>query len=248
MNTFQFKEWNSDKLPIYEPGLDEIVRECRGRNLAFSTEISTAIREADIIFISVNTPTKTYGEGRNKAADLKYVELAARDIADTVESGFKIVVEKSTVPVKAAESIATILQANKRPGVTYQVLSNPEFLAEGSAINDLLRPDRILIGGEESEEGAKAVDALVWVYEHWINRGNSVLNPNHVLRCLTVNLQPDRILTMSTWSSELSKLSANAMLAQRISSINSFSAICEKTGADVNEVAMAVGTEYMLEF
>jgi len=217
------KEWNSDRLPIYEPGLAEIVVGSRGKNLHFSTDIASAIRGADIIFISVNTPTKTYGHGKNKAADLKFVEAAARNIAETVETGFKIVVEKSTVPVKAAESIATILKAIKRPGVTYQVLSNPEFLAEGSAISDLLSPDRILIGGEKSEDGARAMETLASVYGHWVDR--------------------EKILTVSSWSSELSKLAANAFLAQRISSINSFSAICERTGADVNEVAKAVGTD-----
>jgi len=201
------------------------VEEVRGRNLHFSTDIEGAIRGAELIFISVNTPTKPCGLGQGKASDLKYVELAARMIAETVEegSGAKIVVEKSTVPVRAAESISSILEHNSRPGVTFQVLSNPEFLAEGTAIQDLLTPDRVLVGGEETEEGSWAVQQLVQVYEHWVPR--------------------ERILTMNTWSSELSKLAANAFLAQRISSINSMSAICEATGADVSEVARAIGRD-----
>uniref|UniRef100_A0A0K2T6M8 UDP-glucose 6-dehydrogenase n=1 Tax=Lepeophtheirus salmonis TaxID=72036 RepID=A0A0K2T6M8_LEPSM len=216
-------EWNSEELPIYEPGLDGIVKEARGRNLFFSTDIQSAVQGADLIFISVNTPTKTFGTGIGKAADLKFVECAAREIAETVKSGQKIVVEKSTVPVKAAESIRTILYANKSPGVEYQVLSNPEFLAEGSAVNDLLNPDRILIGGEDSRDGEEAIQALSSIYEKWIPSKN--------------------ILTMNVWSSELSKLAANAFLAQRISSINAISAVCEMTGADVSEVAVAVGSD-----
>ncbi|XP_018576732.1 UDP-glucose 6-dehydrogenase-like isoform X1 [Anoplophora glabripennis] len=213
-------QWNSDKLPIYEPGLDEVVKLCRGKNLFFSNDVSTAILEADLIFISVNTPTKAIGNGKGRAADLKYVEGAARMIADIAKND-KIVVEKSTVPVRAAESIAKILIANQKPGVSYQILSNPEFLAEGTAINDLLNADRVLIGGEESAGGKEAIEKLCSIYEHWIPR--------------------KKILTTNTWSSELSKLAANALLAQRISSINSLSAICEATGADVSEVARAVG-------
>lgn len=216
-------EWNSDLLPIYEPGLDEVVKQCRGKNLHFSTDIETAIKEADLIFISVNTPTKTFGYGKGKAADLKYVELAARDIVETVESGFKIVVEKSTVPVKAAESISTILRSKQKPGVEFQVLSNPEFLAEGSAITDLLHAERVLIGGEQSPKGKLAIGALSWIYQHWIPE--------------------EKILTMDTWSSELSKLAANAFLAQRISSINALTPLCEETGADVSEVAKAIGKD-----
>merc|ERR1712079_534278 len=217
--------WNSSNLPIYEPGLAEVVQEVRGRNLHFSTDIEGAIREADLIFISVNTPTKTFGLGKGKAADLKYVELAARMIADTVTEGAgrKIVVEKSTVPVKAAESISNILRHNLKPGVTFQVLSNPEFLAEGTAIEDLLKPDRVLIGGEETDGGKEAIAALANVYKNWVPQ--------------------ERIITMNTWSSELSKLAANAFLAQRISSINTMSAICEATGADVSEVARAIGRD-----
>ncbi|XP_044269206.1 UDP-glucose 6-dehydrogenase isoform X2 [Tribolium madens] len=215
-------QWNSDKLPIYEPGLDEIVKQCRGKNLFFSTDIETAILEADLIFISVNTPTKTIGNGKGRAPDLKYVEGAARMIADIAQSD-KIVVEKSTVPVRAAESILKILSANQKPGVSYQILSNPEFLAEGTAINDLINADRVLIGGEESPKGKTAIEELCGIYEHWIPR--------------------EKIFTTNTWSSELSKLAANAMLAQRISSINSLSAVCEATGADVSEVATAVGLD-----
>ncbi|KAE8749279.1 hypothetical protein FOCC_FOCC003986 [Frankliniella occidentalis] len=217
-------QWNSDKLPIYEPGLDDVVRQCRGVNLFFSTDINTAIREADLIFISVNTPTKTFGNGKGRAADLKYVEGAARMIAEVADSS-KIVVEKSTVPVRAAESISNILTANtfNKPNVKFQILSNPEFLAEGTAINDLLFADRVLIGGEDSEEGQAAIEELCQVYERWLPRKN--------------------ILTTNTWSSELSKLAANAFLASRISSINSLSAVCEATGADVSEVARAVGLD-----
>jgi len=217
--------WNSKNLPIYEPGLQDVVEKCRGENLFFSTDIDEAIKEADLIFICVNTPTKTFGLGKGKAADLKFVELAARMIADTVEEGQgrKIVVEKSTVPVKAAESISNILRHNIKPGVTFQVLSNPEFLAEGTAIDDLLKPDRVLIGGDETKEGQEAIAALAGVYSQWVPQ--------------------ERIITMNTWSSELSKLAANAFLAQRISSINSMSAVCEATGADVSEVAEAIGRD-----
>ncbi|GMT28398.1 hypothetical protein PFISCL1PPCAC_19695 [Pristionchus fissidentatus] len=222
MNQAKIDEWNSDSLPIFEPGLEEIVMKCRGTNLFFSSDVPQAIRDADLIFISVNTPTKMYGKGKGMAPDLKYVESVARSIAEHAE-GPKIVVEKSTVPVKAAESILSILRDAQRTNnnLTFQVLSNPEFLAEGTAMRDLSNPDRVLIGGEDSEEGAKAVAALVEVYESWVPR--------------------ERIITTNTWSSELSKLVANAFLAQRISSINSVSAICEATGADVSEVAHAVG-------
>ncbi|BET00480.1 UDP-glucose 6-dehydrogenase [Nesidiocoris tenuis] len=215
-------QWNSDSLPIYEPGLDEVVRKCRGKNLFFSTDIETNIKEADIIFICVNTPTKNFGNGKGRAADLKYVEGAARMIAD-VAVGHKIVVEKSTVPVRAAESISNILQANLRESVSYQILSNPEFLSEGTAIEDLLKADRVLIGGEDSPAGHAAIAALSSVYMRWI--------------------PAEKIITTNTWSSELSKLAANAFLAQRISSINSLSAVCEATGADVSEVARAIGMD-----
>jgi len=221
----RINQWNSEKLPIYEPGLDTIVKECRGRNLFFSTDIVTGLKSADLIFISVNTPTKTFGHGKGRAADLKFVESCARLIAEVSESD-KIVVEKSTVPVRAAASIINILKANTKSNVRFQVLSNPEFLAEGTAIEDLTKPDRVLIGGESSDEGRKAVAALTWIYSHWVPQ--------------------EKIVTMSTWSSELSKLAANAFLAQRISSINAISAVCEATGADVCEVARAVGLDSRL--
>ena len=213
--------WNSDSLPIYEPGLQDIVQQVRGKNLFFSTNVDTAILEADLIFISVNTPTKTFGVGKGRAPDLKYVESAARKIAE-ISTMPKIVVEKSTVPVKAADSIKKIF-SYCAPTVPFQVLSNPEFLAEGTAIHDLLNPDRVLIGGEESEAGHHAIEQLSLVYQHWV--------------------PSERIIRTNTWSSELSKLAANAFLAQRISSINAISAICEATGADVEEVAHAVGRD-----
>ena len=221
LNQARIAAWNSDELPIYEPGLDEIVRASRGRNLFFTTGVGDAIRAADIIFVSVNTPTKTFGVGADKAADLRYVEAVARTIADVVDVP-KIIVEKSTIPVKTAEAIHSILASNGK-GLKHQVLSNPEFLAEGTAIADLSNPDRILIGGEPTPEGQAAIEALVSVYAHWVPR--------------------DRILTTNLWSSELSKLVANAFLAQRISSINSISALCETTGAAVDEVARAIGTD-----
>uniref|UniRef100_A0A8C2QUF5 UDP-glucose 6-dehydrogenase n=1 Tax=Capra hircus TaxID=9925 RepID=A0A8C2QUF5_CAPHI len=211
--------WNSPTLPIYEPGLKEVVESCRGKNLFFSTNIDDAIKEADLVFISVNTPTKTYGMGKGRAADLKYIEACARRIVQN-SHGYKIVTEKSTVPVRAAESIRRIFDANTKPNLNLQVLSNPEFLAEGT---DLKNPDRVLIGGDETPEGQRAVQALCAVYEHWVPR--------------------EKILTTNTWSSELSKLTANAFLAQRISSINSISALCEATGADVEEVATAIGMD-----
>lgn len=207
---------------MFQPGLDEVVKTCRNRNLFFSTDVEKAIREADLIFISVNTPTKTYGCGKYRAADLKHVEGCARLIADVAQSS-KIVVEKSTVPVRAAESIMHILKANQKPGIRFDILSNPEFLSEGTAINDLLNPDRVLIGGDDSPEGKKAIETLIWIYDHWIPK--------------------EKILTTNTWSSELSKLAANAFLAQRISSINSLSAVCEATGGDVSEVAKAIGLD-----
>jgi UDPglucose 6-dehydrogenase len=213
--------WQSDELPVYEPGLLEVVQEARGRNLFFTTDVEPAIVEADIIFISVGTPTKKHGMGAGMAADLKYVERCARQIAKLATSD-KIIVEKSTLPVRTAESIKRILDA---PGTAckFQVLSNPEFLAEGTAMEDLENPDRVLIGGEGTPGGQAALQALVDIYARWVDR--------------------DKILTTNLWSSELSKLTANAFLAQRISSINSISALCEATGADVNEVAFAIGTD-----
>jgi UDPglucose 6-dehydrogenase len=220
-NAARIAAWNSDHLPVYEPGLDDIVRSARGRNLHFTTDVKGAIRSGDIIFVCVGTPTKTYGIGAGRAADLRYIESAARIIAEVAE-GNKIIVEKSTIPVKTAEAMLTILRANSRNG-TFQVLSNPEFLAEGTAVADLQKPDRILIGGERTPEGEKATATLVDVYARWVPR--------------------ERIITSNLWSSELSKLVANAFLAQRISSINSISALCEATGADVDEVAHAIGTD-----
>lgn len=221
LNAERIAAWNSPDLPVYEPGLDDLVRDARGRNLFFSTEVRQAIHQSEIVFVSVNTPTKTYGIGADRAADLRYVEAVARTIAETAVRP-KIIVEKSTIPVRTAEVIQTILKHNGM-GLKHQVLSNPEFLAEGTAIRDLTQPDRILIGGESSAEGARAVEALVSVYANWVPR--------------------DRIITTNLWSSELSKLVANAFLAQRISSINSISALCEATGADVDEVARAIGTD-----
>src|SRR3954467_7772038 len=221
MNAARIAAWNSDTLPIYEPGLDDLVRERRGKNLHFSTDVHGAIRDADIIFVAVNTPTKTYGVGAGRAADLRFVESVARTIAQHA-NGPKIIVEKSTIPVKTAETIKDILAANSG-GHKFEVLSNPEFLAEGTAVADLVAPDRVLIGGERTEGGEAALQALVDVYAHWVPR--------------------DRIITTNLWSSELSKLVANAFLAQRISSINSISALCEATGADVDEVANAIGRD-----
>jgi UDPglucose 6-dehydrogenase len=201
--------------------LSDVVAVARGRNLFFSTEVDRAIEDAQLIFISVNTPTKTYGLGKGMAADLKYIELCARQIARVATSD-KIVVEKSTLPVRTAEVLKNILE-HTGSGVKFQILSNPEFLAEGTAVQDLLQPDRVLIGGDTTPEGEKAIQALVDVYANWV--------PN------------DRILTTNVWSSELSKLTANAFLAQRVSSINAMSELCEKTGADVNEVARAIGMD-----
>lgn len=224
LNEQRIADWNDpnpENIPIYEPGLSEIVAEARGRNLFFSTDVDKAIDEAQMIFISVNTPTKTYGKGKGMAADLKYIELCARQIARVAKQN-KIVVEKSTLPVRTAEAIKSILD-NTGNGVQFQILSNPEFLAEGTAVTDLLNPDRILIGGDTTPEGEEAIEALLNVYVNWVSK--------------------DRILTTNVWSSELSKLTANAFLAQRISSINAMSELCEKTGADVNEVAKAIGMD-----
>ncbi|KAL3501492.1 hypothetical protein ACH5RR_035941 [Cinchona calisaya] len=213
--------WNSDQLPIYEPGLDDVVKQCRGKNLFFSTDVEKHVAEADIVFVSVNTPTKSQGLGAGKAADLTYWESAARMIADVSKSA-KIVVEKSTVPVKTAEAIEKILTHNSK-GIEFQILSNPEFLAEGTAIPDLFNPDRVLIGGRETPEGLKAVQALKEVYAHWVPE--------------------EQIICTNLWSAELSKLAANAFLAQRISSVNAMSALCEATGADVSHVSHAVGKD-----
>jgi len=222
MNAEKIAAWNDEdtsKLPVFEPGLAEIVEEVRGKNLFFSTDVDAAIAKADMIFISVNTPTKTYGIGKGMAADLKYIELCARQIA-RVSTSDKIVIEKSTLPVRTAESIKNILD-NTGNGCKFSILSSPEFLAEGTAVQDLLNPDRVLIGNEQTKSGEDAAQALVDIYLNWVER--------------------DQILTTNVWSSELSKLTANAFLAQRVSSINAISELCEVTGADVNEVAKAIG-------
>ena len=223
VNQDRIDAWNGDinNLPIYEPGLADIVEKVRGRNLFFSSDIKSAVSESDMIFISVNTPTKTQGEGKGMASDLKYVELCARQIAQFSKSD-KIVVEKSTLPVRTAETIQSILKSTGN-NVNFEVLSNPEFLAEGTAINDLLFADRVLIGSNQTENGKKAAKLLFDIYSNWI--------PN------------DKILTTNLWSSELSKLVSNAFLAQRISSVNSISALCEKTEADVSEVTAAIGKD-----
>jgi len=224
LNEERIAKWNDpnvENIPIYEPGLSDVVKDARGRNLFFSTEVDKAIDEAEMIFISVNTPTKTYGSGKGLAADLKYIELCARQIA-RVSKTDKIVVEKSTLPVRTAEAIKSILH-NTGNGVKFQILSNPEFLAEGTAVEDLFSPDRVLIGGDATPEGAKAIESLVSIYANWVPK--------------------ERILTTNVWSSELSKLVANAFLAQRVSSINAISELCEKTGADVNEVSRAIGMD-----
>ena len=221
INEARIAAWQSDRLPIYEPGLDEIVRSTRGKNLLFSTDVNRHIAEADIIFVSVNTPTKTFGQGAGKAADLQHWERVARQILKNSTSS-KIVVEKSTVPVRTAEAMERILNSNGN-GVRFDVVSNPEFLAEGTAISDMENPDRVLIGGRRTHSGQEAIQAIADIYAHWIPR--------------------ERIITTNLWSGELSKLAANAFLAQRVSSINAISAICEKTEADVTEVAHAVGQD-----
>lgn len=224
INQNRIDAWNDDNLdnlPVYEPGLADVVKEARGRNLFFSTDIDKAIEESEMVFIAVNTPTKTYGEGKGQAADLKYVELCARTIAKVAKTD-KIVVEKSTLPVRTAEAVQTILDSTGN-GVHFEVLSNPEFLAEGTAIQDLFKSDRVLIGGQQTESGKEAISALVDIYANWIPK--------------------EKIYTTNVWSSELSKLVANAFLAQRISSINSISALCEATEADVDEVATAIGMD-----
>ncbi len=221
INPIRIQEWNSSELPIFEPGLDEIVAEVRGKNLFFTTDIDKGIHDADIIFVSVNTPTKTFGVGAGMAADLQYWEKTARQILRCSESS-KIIVEKSTLPVKTALAMERILKSDNSH-IHFEVLSNPEFLAEGTAIQDLENPDRVLIGCSQTESGFKAMEQIVEIYANWIPK--------------------ERILTSNIWSSELSKLVANAFLAQRISSINAISELCEKTEADVKEVARAIGMD-----
>merc|ERR1712137_586497 len=214
--------WNSDDLPIYEPGLDEVVKACRGKNLFFSTDVKGAIEEVDIIFASVNTPTKIKGVGAGRAADLRYIESVGRTVAQYANRP-KIIIEKSTVPVKTAEALERVVTANQGASQKFWILSNPEFLAEGTAMKDLSAPDRVLIGGPTSTDGMAAASVLVDIYANWVPR--------------------EKILTTNLWSSELSKLVANAMLAQRVSSMNSISQLCEKTGADVTEVSRAIGAD-----
>ncbi|MEE9367312.1 MAG: UDP-glucose 6-dehydrogenase [Pontiella sp.] len=221
INAKRIEAWQSDELPIYEPGLLDVVKLARGRNLFFSTDVDQGIRDADIVFVSVNTPTKTFGEGAGYASDLQYWELCARRIKE-VSTTDKIIVEKSTLPVRTAEAMERVLHAGDNP-VHFEVLSNPEFLAEGTAIDDLESPDRVLIGGHETESGQKALQTLVDIYATWIPR--------------------ERILTTNVWSAELSKLTANAFLAQRVSSINAISALCEVTGANVSDVSHSIGTD-----
>jgi len=226
LNIERIAAWNGplENLPVYEPGLAEVVAEARGRNLFFSTEVDKAIDDAEMIFMAVNTPTKTEGEGAGMAADLSYVEACAKNIARVAKTD-KIVIEKSTLPVRTAEKIKEILDRDGNR-VHFEILSNPEFLAEGTAIQDLFKSDRVLIGGDTTETGQKAVQALVTIYAKWIPK--------------------EKILTTNVWSSELSKLASNAMLAQRISSINSLSALCEKTGADVKELSKAIGLDHRI--
>ena len=223
INRDRIDAWNGplEDLPIYEPGLAEIVKKTRDKNLFFSTDIDSAIEKSEMIFISVNTPTKTYGEGKGFASDLTYIEQSARHIGRVSKSN-KIVVEKSTLPVRTAEKIKEVLNAVSGD-VSFEVLSNPEFLAEGTAIEDLLNADRVLIGGEQTSSGKEAVSKLVEIYASWLPK--------------------EKILTTNVWSSELSKLAANAMLAQRVSSINSLSALCEKTGANIEELSKAIGMD-----
>lgn len=226
VNSEKIDKWNGplNQLPVYDPGLPEVVKQVRDKNLFFSNDIDTAINNAQMIFMAVNTPTKKEGKGAGMAADLQFVEACARKIAK-VSTNDKIVIEKSTLPVRTAEKIKEILKAEGRD-INFEVLSNPEFLAEGTAINDLFKSDRVLVGGDSTPSGQKAVNALVDIYLNWIPK--------------------DKILTTNVWSSELSKLASNAMLAQRISSINSLSAISEKTGADIDELSRAIGMDHRI--
>ena len=222
INQDRIDRWNSDELPIYEPGLLKVVKEARGRNLFFQTDVAAVTKDADIIFVSVNTPTKMFGEGAGKAADLQFWEKTAHEILANCRKPEVVVVEKSTLPVRTAEAMAKILVSGKS-STKFSVVSNPEFLAEGTAIEDLTNPDRVLIGGEQNEHGRIAAETVAALYAHWVPQ--------------------ERILLTSVWSSELSKLVANAMLAQRISSINSISALCERTEADIAEVSKAIGMD-----
>ncbi len=220
INQTRIDAWNSDDLPIYEPGLDEVVKACRGKNLFFSTDVAGEIKKNDIIFVGVNTPTKTYGRGAGCAADLQYWEKTARNIVEQAESD-KLVIEKSTLPVRTAAAMQAILNESSKH--KFEVLSNPEFLAEGTAVNDLLNPDRVLCGGNDTPLGQAGLKELVELYTAWVPR--------------------EKILTTNVWSSELSKLAANAFLAQRVSSINALTELCEETEADIDEVAHAIGLD-----
>ena len=225
-NQDKINSWNGNlnDLPVYEPGLSKIIKKVRNRNLFFSNNIKKAIQKSEMIFMAVNTPTKTKGKGAGMAADLKYIESCSKDIANYSDSD-KIVIEKSTLPVRTAEKIKQILDENDK-NIHFEVLSNPEFLAEGTAIQDLFKSDRVLIGGENTKSGKKAIEALVKIYSNWI--------------------PTEKILTTNIWSSELAKLASNAMLAQRISSINSLSALCEKTEANINELSKAIGMDHRI--
>ena len=222
INAERIAAWNSEdySIPIYEPGLVDVVKEVRGKNLFFSTDIKGAVQQCDIVFVGVNTPTKMFGRGSGRASDLQYWEATARSIKEYA-NGDKVVVEKSTLPVRTAAAMEAIL--NDHAAHSFTVLSNPEFLAEGTAIKDLLEPDRVLIGGPETEEGRRALEAVVDIYAAWVPR--------------------EKILTTNVWSAELTKLAANAFLAQRVSSINAIAGLCEATGADVDEVARVVGAD-----
>lgn len=222
INAERIAAWNSPdfSLPIYEPGLVDVVKEVRGKNLFFSTDIESAVKECDIVFVGVNTPTKMFGRGKGRASDLQYWEATAREIKAWAQ-GDKIVIEKSTLPVRTAAAMDAIL--NDHAPHAFTVLSNPEFLAEGTAIKDLLEPDRVLIGGPQTPTGQAALQMAVDIYATWVPR--------------------EKILTTNVWSAELTKLAANAFLAQRVSSINAIAGLCEATGADVDEVARVIGAD-----
>lgn len=221
INEERINQWNSATLPIYEPGLEDVVNSCRGKNLFFSTDVKNGIKNADIIFVSVNTPTKTFGEGAGMASNLQYWEKTAHEIIKYSNSD-KIIVEKSTLPVRTAEALDRILKSNEK-GINFEIISNPEFLAEGTAIKDLIEGDRVLIGSHNTDTGLKAAEEIVEIYGHWMPK--------------------EKIIKTNIWSSELTKLVANAFLAQRISSVNSISALCEKTDADISEISYAVGKD-----
>jgi len=225
INSERIAAWNSDDyaLPIYEPGLVDVVREVRGKNLFFTTDIEGAVKECDIVFVGVNTPTKMFGRGAGRASDLQFWEATAREIKGFADRD-KIVVEKSTLPVRTAAAMEAIL--NDHAEHRFTVLSNPEFLAEGTAVKDLLEPDRVLIGGPQDEAGLAAIREVVDIYAAWVPR--------------------ERILTTNVWSAELTKLAANAFLAQRVSSINAIAGLCEATGADVEEVARVMGADHRI--